>query len=371
MFSRRAALCALAGAGATALTGCASRGQMALVERAAPGASIYPVFVASNRALDSNNYAAIGRLPAMNFSRYDVSIPDVRDTGRIQWPSATPDPSREFVTTQAGRFRDEAAFISDLRRQLRRLPAGRRDLLLFVHGYNTNLAEGVYRLAQMDHDLKIAAVPVYFSWPTAERAVGYVYDRDSALYSRGHLTDLLHLIREARPDRVILLAHSMGSFLTAETMLQMDQRAPGSLPDMIDSLVMMSPDIDVDLSVTQLSAISQLPEPFIVFTSEEDKALRASERLTGRHPRLGLNPDVRRFRDIDITFLDVTAFNDPDAGDFGHLTVGSSPALIELIPKLREAAASLDADIASNPGLLSGTVQSVRRATEVVLTPVR
>lgn len=342
---------------------------MALVDTDMPDASVYPVFVASNRPLDPNNYAGIGRQPDLNFSRYDVSIPANRETGRIQWPSDAPDPSKEFVTTQAGRFRSEAAFVSSLRAQLSRLPAGRRDLLLFVHGYNTNLAEGVYRLAQMDHDLQLQAVPVYFSWPTAERVVGYVYDRDSALISRGDLADLLRLVRKANPDRVILLAHSMGSFLTAEAMLQIDLQAPGSLPSMIDLLVMMSPDIDVDLSVTQLETISKLPAPFIVFTSEKDKALEASERLTGRHPRLGRNPDVARFGDIEVTFMDITAFSEPDAGDFGHLTLGSSSALIDLIPKLRGVAESLDSDIASNPGLLPGTVLSVRRATEVVLTP--
>lgn len=367
MFSRRHALFGLAST--SALAACTSRGHMALVNTATPGATVYPVFVASNRPLDSNNYAAVGRHNAMNYSRYDVSIPPRRETGRIQWPSADPDPSEEFVTTQAGRFRDEAAFISNLRAHLARLPAGRRDVLLFVHGYNTNLAEGVYRLAQMDHDLELQAVPVYFSWPTAERVVGYVYDRDSALISRGALADLLRLVRKANPDRVILLAHSMGSFLTAEAMLQIDLSSPGSLPSMIDLLVMMSPDIDVDLSVTQLETISELPAPFIVFTSDKDKALEASERLTGRHPRLGRNPDVARFGDIEVTFMDITAFSEPDAGDFGHLTLGSSSALIDLVPKLRGVAESLDTDIASNPGLLPGTVLSVRRATEVVLTP--
>ena len=124
MFSRRSALIALAST--TALAACTPRGRMALVDTQTPGASVYPVFVASNRPLDPNNYAAVGRHKSMNYSRYDVSIPPEREPGRIQWPSATPDPSEEFVPTQAGRFRDEAAFVANLRAELARLPAGRR-----------------------------------------------------------------------------------------------------------------------------------------------------------------------------------------------------------------------------------------------------
>lgn len=369
MFSRRRTISLLAGGSAMFLSACSGRGRMAVVADVPADASVYPVFVSSNRTVDDNNYAGLGRAESLNFTRFDVSIPAERETGRIQYPSGNPDPNREFVTTRAGKFRDEEAFVTGLRQQLRRLPAGERDLILFVHGYNTNLAEGVYRLAQMDHDLKMSAVPVYFSWPTAERVVGYVHDRDSALYSRADFLRTLDLVRRANPDQVIVMAHSMGGFLVAEAMIQMDLREPGSVPRYIDSLVMMSPDIDVDLAVTQLNPISRLPEPFIVFTSQEDKALRTSERLTGRNPRLGLNPDVARFADVEVTFLDVTAFSERDAGDYGHLTLGSSQALIDLVPQLREAAASLDAGIAGNPGILPGTVLSVRRATEVVLTP--
>ena len=372
MFSKRRVLSLLMGGAAAGLAGCTSRGHMAPFDAEAAAladASVYRILVGSNRPLDHNNFAAVGRAREMNFSYFDVSIPATRETGRIQWPSPNPDPSTEFVTTDAARFRDDAAFVANIRAELSKLPPGRRDALVFVHGYNTNLAEGVYRLAQMDHDLDLNMVPIYFSWPTAERAVGYVYDRDSALFSRGDLARLLRLVRSANPDRLTLMSHSMGCFLTSETMLGMDLKTPGSVPTVIDDLVMMSPDIDVDLSLSQLSAISALPRQFVVFTSNSDKALELSARLVGSHPRLGRNPDVARFEDIEVTFLDVTAFSDPDAGDYGHLTVGTSQALIELIPKLREAAESLDTDIAANPGILPGTVLSVRRATEVVLTP--
>jgi len=334
-----------------------------------PDASVYPVFVGTNRPLDENNYVVRGRSEDLSFQRFDVSIPPERETGRIQWPEGTADPRTDFVTTDATLYNSENSFLSSIRRQLAQLPPGKREIVLFVHGYNTTLAEGIYRLAQMDHDLELRAVPVMFAWPSAEETYGYVHDRDSALYSRAHLEELLRLIRRAGADQVTVLAHSMGSFLVAETMVQIENRDPGSLPDLFDALVMMSPDIDEDLALTQLNNISKLPQPFIVFTSSEDQALRLASRVAGANPRLGRGADVERFADIEITFMDVSAFS--NAGDgLGHLPVASNEALIELLPQLRRIGESLDYNIGNEAGFVPGTVLNIRRATEVVLQPL-
>lgn len=350
--------------------GCASRGEFAVVSRTVPDATVLPVFVATNRTTNALNEITVGRARDKSYQRYDVSIPPNREEGRIQWPGATPDPSQDFVTTKASQFPDDAAFLVAIRRDLAALPAGSRDVVLFVHGYNTNMAEGVYRLAQMKHDLVLNAVPVYFSWPTAESVFGYVHDRDSVLYSRDHLKSVLLLLRRTGADRVIVMAHSMGGLLTAEVMRQAELDKPGSVPELFDSLIMMSPDIDEDVAIAQLEDLSRLPNPFIVFTSNEDRALRLATRISGNNARLGRGADVERFGAIDITFLDVTAFNERNAGDFGHLTLGSSQALIALVPQLRKVAQSLDFNIGASPGFVPGTVFSIQRATKVVLKPV-
>ena len=43
-------------------------------------------------------------------------------------------------------------------------PPGRRKVLVFIHGYNTMFAEGLYRFTQIVDDANAPAVPVLFTW---------------------------------------------------------------------------------------------------------------------------------------------------------------------------------------------------------------
>ena len=71
---------------------------------------------------------------------------------------------------QAGYLEDEKEFVRTLNAQLAKRPRGSRKVLLFIHGYNTMFAEGLYRFAQVVHDSAIRGCPcaVYLglSWKT-------------------------------------------------------------------------------------------------------------------------------------------------------------------------------------------------------------
>ena len=351
------------------LSACVERGEIVVSPEADSAAHVIPVLVASNRQLTEGNEPTRNWSPNTTYSRYDVSVPPDREPGQIQWAGDPPDPSTDFVTTRALKYRDSSVFLADLRRELAKLPAGRRDVVVFTHGYNMNFAEGTYRLAQMVHDYGFTIVPVFFSWPSAESVFGYVHDRDSLLYSRQALEDLLRLIDQAGAEGVTLLTHSLGGFLAAETIRQIDLRDPGALPGLIQNLVMFSPDIDMDLFVSQMAGISALPSPFVVFASEHDRALQLSSKLGGDKPRLGAQPSLAQLSDLDIILIDITAFENNPGDAMGHFSNATSPELIEIISQAAALNQSLGNTIASNPGVLSSSVLNVRNATEVVMTP--
>ena len=73
--------------------------------------------------------------------------------------------------------------------RIKRMP-GRR-VLIFVHGFNTRFEEAVYRFAQIVHDARVDVAPVLFTWPSGGSVTDYVYDRDSAVYSRDALEAVL------------------------------------------------------------------------------------------------------------------------------------------------------------------------------------
>ena len=54
---------------------------------------------------------------------------------------------------------------------------------VFVHGFNTNFQEAVYRLAQMAADADVDGVPILFAWPSAAKATRYAVDKEAVTYS--------------------------------------------------------------------------------------------------------------------------------------------------------------------------------------------
>ncbi len=133
------------------------------------------------------------RAPGLAFADIAVSIPpdSVRKIGEVQWPSTPPgDPARDFVTVRADRL-DLKQAVAAFNGRLLKLKPSDRHVLLFVHGYNTRFEEAVYRFAQIAHDAGAPVVPVLFTWPSRGRLFDYVYDRESATYSRDALEALL------------------------------------------------------------------------------------------------------------------------------------------------------------------------------------
>ena len=82
--------------------------------------------------------------------------------------------------------------------------------------------------------------------------------------------------------------------------------------------------------------------------------------------RLGNLTELSRIADLNVTFLDVSAFSQ----GAGHFTVAQSPALISLLAGIGDIDAALEADRVGRVGLLPGVVLTVQSATKVVLSPV-
>lgn len=347
------------------LAACAPRGQMAYSPEAAQVGSVREVFVATTRGLDDDGNYTGKRVEAVSFGRYGVSIPPEREAGEIKWPprSGKLDPQTQFLTTYAGRYQSSADFQNGMAKDLR---ANGGEAVIFVHGFNNTFSEGVYRIAQMAHDLDLPGTIAHYSWPSAAQPLGYVYDRDSALFARDGLERLLIEIENAGARRIVLVAHSMGSALVMEGLRQIAIRGDSAVLDRIGGVILISPDIDVDVFRAQALAIPNLPQPFIVFSSEQDRILRLSAGLTGQRDRLGTLTDISRVGDLPITFLDTAAFS----SGTGHFNLGNSPSLLRLLDGILSVDASLDSDRIRRTGLLPGAVLTVQNATQIILSPV-
>lgn len=341
------------------LGGCAPRGSVTLVPEAAATGTVQPIMLATTRD------ARGGRSEVLRFGRYDISVPPDRAAGDIRYPSAgqPPDPSRDFLTTARFGYSGPDAFSAALRQALQARPRGTGDIVIFVHGYNVNFAEGLYRTAQMAHDLEIPATTLHFSWPSLAEPLAYAADRESVLVSRDALVQTLQLATRAGAERVILVGHSMGSVLVMESLRQLALSGDRATLNGLGGVVLLSPDLDVDLFRAQARAIGKLPQPMLIFTSKQDRALRLSARLTADSVRLGTLSDPSRLADLEVTLVEIGAF---DVG-LGHFNAATSPALLRILARIADLDEVFSEDVASRVGVFEGAALTVENAARVVL----
>ena len=324
------------------------------------------IFVGTSRRLVDGAFG-FERSEQVAYHRYDVLVPFEREVGQVQWPKKNPkraDPAKNFLLLADQAFADAPTFRKDLAAAMAR--RNQRDVVVYVHGFNNTMAESVYRVAQMHHDLKVTGVAVHYAWPSRGSALGYVYDRDSSLFGRDGLEALLAEVSTSGAQRIVIVAHSMGGALTMETLRQVAIRGDTRVMNKIGGVILISPDLDVDLFHAQASAMGKLPQPFLIFGNTKDTILGLSSRLAGMPERLGNLKELDKLSDLDVTYYDTAAYSQ----GAGHFNVGSSPALIQLLGGIAHIDAAFRAEAAARVGILPGVVRTVRNATAVVLSPV-
>lgn len=329
---RRLALALLA-----LLTACASapKGFIVPTQTPAPGTTDISMLVVTTRNPSPEPGVIFGgeRDQGHSIQQIVVSIPpaDRRKVGAVQWPKKLPaDPAKDFTTVSITPSPPEAT------KAWFEASAGKDGrLLVFVHGYNTRFETAVYRFAQIVQDSGAEAAPVLFTWPSRGRLFDYEYDRDSAIFSRDALEQVL--LRAAHSDEVkdiTVLAHSMGTYLAMEALRQAAIRE-GRLPPKIHNVILASPDIDPFVFASQYRAFGQSRPHVTIFVASDDRALAISRLISGKVGRLGaIDPSKEPYRSRleasgDITVIDLSAYKSGDP--LNHGKFAESPQIVQLI----------------------------------------
>jgi esterase/lipase superfamily enzyme len=337
-FFLRAGLAGIILSGAAA---CAGRPHGVLIptHQQAPGANLVRMMVATTRAPNEREPGVMfsgERGAHLSFADITVSIPPSanRKVGEVQWPQEqTPDPLREFATVDATTLTKEQA-IAEFNRRIVKAP--RRQVLVFVHGYNTRFEEAVYRFAQIVHDSDASLVPVLFTWPSRGSLLQYGYDHESASFSRDSLENLLQaLTRNRNVSEVSILAHSMGNWVTLEALRQMAIR-DRVLPSKIKNVMLAAPDVDFDVFRRQIMAMDVKPSLFTLFVSRDDEALAVSRRVWGDKPRVGaVDPVAEPYREVldsdRIHVVDLTDVASGGGDSLGHTKFAEAPQVVRAI----------------------------------------
>jgi esterase/lipase superfamily enzyme len=228
----------------------------------------------------------------LDFADVVVSIPPVHQPGNVEYPHQIPgDPATDFVTLSPTDYNDRAQALATFRRLVRTTP--KKQVLVFVHGFNNRFEDAVFRFAQIVHDSGAEVVPVLFTWPSKGSVFAYGYDHESAEYSRDALEDgLRFLAKDPEVGEITVYAHSMGNWVTLEALRQMAIR-DGKVAAKIRDVILASPDVDVYVAREQIAAMgprTRRPR-FFLFASADDRALAASRALHSDQRLGSIDPD--------------------------------------------------------------------------------
>ncbi|WP_296765437.1 alpha/beta fold hydrolase [Sediminimonas sp.] len=350
------------------LAACVDRTRAPVMPAAAEIGTVQPVLTATLRKPDpETGWFGAGRADKLRFLALDVSIPPEHRKGRISNGFDNPDPRRDFTISAREDLPTQDEFLARLGDAIAQKPADARDIVLYVHGYNNTFFDGVYRTAQIAHDFDLPGVAVHYSWPSAANPLGYTYDRDSTLFARDGFERLLRALARRTDGQVVVVGHSLGTMLVMETLRQIDIADPGWSQQQIGGVLLISPDLDIELFKTQADRLAGLPQPFAIFVSSRDRALQLSARINGAANRLGNLADPEVLSEYPVTLIDVSEFTTLARG--GHFTVGTSPVLISLLNQSGQLRNAFQKDRAAQAGLLPGTAITVKNATQLILSP--
>ncbi len=338
-----------------------------------PAADPVPVtvFVASTRPTASSSIRRAPGEGSAHFSMATVTVPPGHRAGQVETPSfGKPDPAKHF-TLARDRSLANKDFINTVATHLSGRVGSNRDVLVFVHGYNTGFEEARLRLAQIVADGRFGGVPVLFAWPSRGEITAYVSDKDSATASRDALTRLyLDLSKIPDVGRIHVLAHSMGAWLAMEGLREAGIGGHPGLDGRLGEVMLAAPDIDLAVFRQQVGRIG--PARVSVFVSSNDRALTLSSLIARDRPRVGaMNPRNEGER-LELKRLGVTIYDLSGAprGIIGHDVYADAPQVIRLIGSELGRARDEDAHVSSVLGSPDVRPSGPEVAAEALPPPV-
>jgi esterase/lipase superfamily enzyme len=287
----------------------------------------YRFFYATNRVPGSDPESLEERFgrdreASLKFGYFDAEIKPSLGLGMLIDPTAWF--QNNEIKLRAVRSLEQSAFVEQMRQRVERSP--QRALLVIVHGFRERYPSALRKTAFLGHVLDINAPALVFDWPGNQGSSlsGYRRARDVSQASGAELADLLELVvRDVKPDRLWLLANSMGGQVVADAfhVLHGEGRL-ADVPGAIEDVILTAPDVSEEEFDQQFKTeMASLARHVTVYVSSNDRALLIS-RIINRGARRGestLNPDqlgeairvadMMEAGDNLLTLVDVTPVN--------------------------------------------------------------
>ena len=240
----------------------------------------------------------------------------------------------------------------------------RKEVVLYVHGFNETFESAAFTLAELCHFLGREHVCTLFTWPAGIGGwmlTAYGYDRESSEFGTFHIKKMIRLLADSpKVEKLHLLAHSRGTdmLISALRELWLEVYLAGRSFDALklENVVLMASDIDADVASQRVSVLSSDPDIYTarladnlpikdlftltVYTSPADQALGGANILfrSRRVGRLGAedaSPEELEFWKV-VDMLDVIQVPPGRTDTFGHGYFTTNPLVsADLISMIR------------------------------------
>ena len=287
-------------------------------------------FFVTNRQLEKGDGPFEERLTNergadLNFGLFDTSIEPSLGIGMIVNP--TDWFQNEEIQVRQILSLDRPTAFEELRLQVEASPY--RSLLININGFRERFPSALRKTAFLAHILDIDSPMLVFDWPGDQGSSPRGYHRAQSV-ARESGRDLAltidAIIREVHPERLWIVANSMGGEVVVSALSELYLDAEMADPQTeIEHIVLTAPDVShAEFGSTFRAKILALSENLTVYVSSNDRALLMS-RVLNRGRRLGestvdtSNPDqfdeaAAAFELVDtdndrVSLIDITPVN--------------------------------------------------------------
>lgn len=300
---------------------------------------IQTVFYATTRKpeLDNEDVYYNGERDLINplhLGQVDVSIPKSHVKGKVEQP---------FLTLKWLKQADSHILIQKITEYpaeqfWSRLPVSlasgewENSVIVYIHGYNVAFQSAIKRTAQMAYDFDFSGVPILFSWPSNASLLDYASDREDAMWSATYLAQFLTTLKAKHEDANIhIVAHSMGNQVLLNGLNELALQSNKS--QLFKSVILAAPDVDSEWFTYQIAPrIKNLADNWAIYTSENDGALLASEKVN-QVQRLGMPVSLVDGIDvIDTSGLNAAPWSIPESHSY---YANKLPVIEDLVSHLR------------------------------------
>lgn len=278
------------------------------------------IFYATERARTGQRGAVRfygSRRGPLEYGRAEISVPRDREIGTLRTPSILTldifeSEERHFILKSVEPMSGATAFFQAVSSRV--AVSDRKEVFVFIHGFNTTFEDAALRTAQMASDLRLDGAPILWSWPSRGAVLGYWSDAkeaESDVEAAALEAFLRDVVARTGATRIHLVSHSMGARPLLAALKRIGNPPEGVAPP-FEEIVLAAPDIGIKPFDDVWPSVAGLGRRFTLYASARDKALALSRLINGEQMVGDAAPIVTKpgLQSVDTT--------DASGGLLGH-----------------------------------------------------